>query len=160
MLLEKVDDFVSADKFIIGFTNNNFAQVLNRFFGWDILGFLNFSNEASFDDQWRENKNCFVYSSEWYQWKFGENKNYYLQQYEKDGKTYNQLLKTLPTTRSFFKQINCWNPYKNTETHYKKWFQPITIKGCLSLSRNISDWYIEMGDSDTFEYQNKSLNGS
>jgi len=160
MLLEKIDELISENKFIVGFANNNFAQVLKRFFGWDILGYLTFSNEVGFDEKWRENKNCFVYSSAWYKWKFGEKRNYFNQQYVKDGKKYNQLLKTFPTTKTFFEKINCWNPSKSTETNHKIWSQPIAIKGSPSLSRNISDWYIEMGDSDTFEYQNKMINVS
>ncbi|NLT94824.1 MAG: GNAT family N-acetyltransferase [Clostridia bacterium] len=155
---------VSKEKnidFIIGFSNEGFTKVLTAIFSWHLLGYLVFENvkEYCIDDL---NKYSCQYSEDWYKWKFGSLQDVYIKNYVKDGEMYHQVLK-VPGKREIKASdfgldfLNIWKPAKNTNS---LWKQPVTIKminECPNDLLDICNWSIDMGDSDTFEY-NPNLN--
>jgi hypothetical protein len=142
--------------FICGFNNHNFAKICKSILKWNIAGYLLFDDVSYFDNQNYQDRYRFIYSQKWYQWKFGSLKPFYTKEYIKDGKRLTQLLKT-NRTNIINDSINLWNPERYTLTEPDKWNQPFLIKVINNkIDKNVLDirnWYIEMGDSDTFEYE-------
>lgn len=146
--------------FICGFSNHNFSKVLSAVFKWKVIGYLSFDTVDNLIIKDREKYLYkFNYTDEWYQWKFGQISDVYIKNYIKDGQTYNQLLKV--KTKGIIDlsskgKINFWNPDKYLSEYQEGWNQPFLIKPIMKdvedTIYNIRNWYLEMGDSDTFEF--------
>lgn len=161
LLLKKVYEYAKKNDydFICGFSNHNFSKVLSDIFKWDIVGYLSFDNVKHIENNiydLEKYKYYFQYTDEWYLWKFRYLSDVYINKYIKDDKTYNQLLKLRnPLSCNKVKEINFWNPKKFLKVGKEGWTQPFLIK---KINVNVKDsllnpqnWFIEMGDSDTFE---------
>lgn len=161
LLLKEVYNYANDKKydFICGFSNHNFSKVLNIIFKWKILGYLSFDTVSSIVFK-KEKKYHFDYDDQWYEWKFGCLSDKYIKRYNKDGQWYNQLLKTRGDVHIIQldnnEMINFWNPDKYFNREVFGWNQPFLMKAVnenLDISiYDINNWYIEMGDSDTFEF--------
>jgi predicted N-acetyltransferase YhbS len=147
-------------QFFCGFGNIQFSKVAERFFGWTIAGALAFAEAESFDAAPYRDRLRFEYELSWYAWKFGTDEDVYVRPYAKDGRTLHQLLKIRRRTRVHAADfgvpaLSLWPPERYTQVGTAEWSQPFVVrpltsevpKAVLSLDR----WYIEMGDSDTFE---------
>lgn len=148
--------------FICGFANPEFTYIKSKIFKWHTLCWLGFKNGFSEQDliNSRNRKHYFNYSSKWYEWRFGEERDQYLSQYvDSVGVVRKQLLKT--TDRSDARVISdaeAWAVGNMFSSQPSVGFcQPFSLKIYNdSLLRSelldIDTWCIEMGDSDTFRY--------
>jgi hypothetical protein len=150
----------SGMRFLCGFANARFAKVAQRMLGWKILGYLRFADVDAIDLTPMRDRYRFEYGDAWYDWKLGRQANVYVHEYAKEDTVHHQLLKTRGFPRLSAKelgvpQLNLWHPDRYTASETSEWSQPIvyvpldpTLPPDLA---DISRWYIEMGDSDTFE---------
>jgi len=144
-----------------GAANHEFAPVLTGLFYWVTIGYVSFENVKKYEIEKYADRYKFIYSNKWYQWKFSEIKDLYVQDYKKDRTTYHQLLKTMTTKTLIaqdygFPHFNCWAPKGYSKEKFEGWSQPICIKILNSNVSNdildIKNWFIEMGDYDAFEW--------
>lgn len=159
-LLKKVYEYAKENDyaFVCGFSNNNFSEILKKIFKWRLIGYLFFDNKSEIELK-SEYKYKFIYDDNWYLWKFGELQDVYFKDYEKNGEIYKQLLKIRMkknSTLNFNEDINFWNPNKFLkDCKIGTWNQPFLVKAIKdNLPEDLFDprhWFIEMGDSDTFE---------
>jgi len=165
-LMSGVDGYVhgSGAKIICGFANPQFSLIKKTFFQWKILLWLGFKASLERTDLARESAVFyFSYSNDWFQWRFGQDKDTYFSRYMgKDGASKVQYLKTFPG-KSFPSDsdlVHCegWSPklYFNKKPD-SVFAQPFSIKVCdKSLMKkgvyDPSNWFLEMGDSDSFQF--------
>jgi len=146
--------------FLIGFANPQFEQVLVTLFKWRALGYLKFGVSAGIDFKPYKERYRIKYSDEWFVWKFAKAKGPYINRYEKDGESFHQLLKAggaleVEANEAGLSEIHFWDPALYSQRRPEGWCQGVQIK---VISENVDDrileidnWFIEMGDSDTFE---------
>lgn len=154
----------SGYEFICGFANPNFTIIKETIFKWKTLMWLGFKQGLEVNDFYDLDE-CisFQFSDAWYSWRFGENRDIYISQY--DDRI--QLLKA--------KRIEClenikdkgiieyWSPgYFFTEQIKEEFTQPFSIKLLSDRLDNDSfmnpnKWKVDMGDSDTFSYISAKL---
>jgi len=165
-LMREVDRYVkiSGAKIICGFANPEFSLIKKTFFKWKILLWLGFKASLEQDDLVHEYaKFYFSYSNNWFRWRFGEEKNAYVSRYVGgDGKSRIQCLKAFPGKPLIpsSKLVHCegWSPklYFNKKPE-RVFAQPFSIKiyDNSLIEKGVydpSNWFLEMGDSDTFQY--------
>lgn len=165
-LMTKVDAICKENKIALlcGFANPKFALISKTFFKWKIPVWLGVNQDIKVDDLTRNNARFyFKYSDSWNHWRFGKNKNMYISRYrDNDGKEHKQLLKvnSVPVKEECVNLLNteCWSPNMNFEKDDKNYLrQPFSIKIYEQMLiedgvMNPANWFIEMGDSDTFTY--------
>ena len=163
-ILKKIDQICIDLKkdFIWAPANLRFTPVLAAYFNWKTIGYVSFVNVKQYEIEKYTNRYQFSYSDKWYQWKFGEKRDIYLQDYKKDNTTYHQLLKTANTNTVIARDhglphLNCWVPTEYSKEKSNGWIQPISIKIINSdIPKDVLDinnWFLEMGDSDAFEWR-------
>ena len=166
MLMQEVDRYTVASgaKAICGFANSQFSLIKKTFFQWKIPFWLGFKSGLTADDLSRDNTPFFFsYSEKWIHWRFGSNKDVYFSRYvTNDGAEHIQLLKSnqnasLPQDILSF--CEGWsNRYLFTKEQKNQFCQPFSVK---AYDQELIDagiykgenWFIEMGDSDTFRYK-------
>lgn len=147
---------------ICGFANPKFTTVKTTLFKWKTPCWLGFQQGTNNKDlaEIRNKKYAFKYSPAWFEWRFGSLQNQYLSRYiDKQGNVKKQLLKTTTNTRSEkIVDAEAWSPLSTYPSHTEGPFcQPFSIKVFdTSLIKDgvldHNNWSIEMGDSDTFQY--------
>ena len=147
-------------RFLCGFANYRFAKVAQRLLGWKILGYLRFADVESIDLSLYRDRFAFEYSDAWYDWKLARRDPVYLQRYQKDDAVHHQLIKTrgfprLSAPELGVPKLNLWHPDRYLKEETTEWSQPLVyVPLDDALPRELGDisrWYVEMGDSDTFE---------
>jgi len=165
-LMSEVDSYVQCSdaKIICGFANPQFSLIKKTFFQWKILLWLGFKSSLERADLVHESaKFYFSYSKEWFHWRFGEEKNAYVSRYVRgDGESRIQFLKAFPgkPLLSDSDLVHCegWSPKLYFDKKPEKTFaQPFSTKvyDKSLIEKGIydpSNWFLEMGDSDTFQY--------
>jgi hypothetical protein len=146
---------------LVAFSNYKFSQILRRLFQWKLLGYLRFVDIDVIEPVRYRDRLRFEYSDAWYNWKFGQQRDIYFQEYMKDDQQISQLLKirgcdTVKASKAGRASFNYWMPEAYCTVDPGGWRQSVTVKplnhSCIDRVSNIENWYIEMGDSDTFEY--------
>ena len=138
------------------FANARFSIIAERLLKWKLLGHLHFEtvkqiDTATFNGQYR-----FQAPHDWALWKFGNDDDIEIVPYTKDDQVYHQTLKVLKDGQynagdHGVDAFNIWVP------HHEKsdWSQPFVIHPLSNdLPESVFDitnWCIEMADSDTFE---------
>jgi hypothetical protein len=167
MLMQETDRYAKeiGAACICGFANSQFSLIKKTFFNWKIPFWLGFTSPIQHSDLSADNASFyFAYSEQWYAWRFGTQRNTYFSRYEAaDGSVKKQLLKMLPGSvlPSDEALAGCegWTTRSN---FYSKptgiASQPFSLKlyDRSLLRAGIYDpasWFIEMGDSDTFQYR-------
>ncbi|MCP4265422.1 MAG: hypothetical protein GY777_07590 [Candidatus Brocadiaceae bacterium] len=161
--LLKLVDHTAQDcgaNFVCAFANPEFTQIITRIFGWQNLGYVSFESANEIELELYQKRYRFCYSKDWYQWKLKTLKTNYIQNYQKDGVCYNQLLKTREIKKLTAKevghdQLHCWHPKGYSKEKPFGWSQPFSIK-CFTQElpvglKDIHNWYLEMGDNEAFE---------
>ena len=166
-ILELVDYVCQKEKvdFIWAPANPGFTAVLNKFFKWIKIGYVQFVDVESLDLRDFEDRRRFHYSEDWYQWKFGGKKDTYIQDFEFNDIVHHQLLKSegkkklISAKELGYDKLNCWAPSGYSKEQPEGWAQPISVKALNpNLPESILDinnWFLEMGDSDAFEWMAK-----
>ena len=163
-LMAEVDNICRARgaAMICGFANSKFALIKKTFYKWHTPLWLGFKKGTALADTNRENSPFyFKYSDAWYTWRFGEERDYYLSCFtDAEGILRKQLLKA----RNIVYNVNmladseCWS---KSDTYPKdpgdRFYQPFSVKifDKSFIDRGVllpENWFIEMGDSDTFRY--------
>lgn len=149
---------------ICGFANPKFSIVKKTFFKWRLPVWLGFKSGLDrFDVDAGGEKFRFVYSPAWYAWRFQEYRGAYISRYTApDGQIRKQLLKLQPdATPPDDATLACcegWSRRVMFSVEQKDRFcQPFAVK---AFSQDVIDegiyesqnWFLEMGDSDTFQY--------
>lgn len=149
---------------ICGFANPKFSMVKKTFFKWRLPVWLGFKSGLDrFDVDAGGEKFRFVYSPAWYAWRFQEDRGVYISRYTApDGQIRKQLLKLKPdATPPDDATLACcegWSRRAMFSVEQKDRFcQPFAVK---AFSQDVIDegiyesqnWFLEMGDSDTFQY--------
>lgn len=166
-LMKSLDDFCIENDipFIVGFANPRFTIVKTKLFKWRTPFFASFVTTQQFDHEtFKERPLCFQYSDEWLQWRFGKVIAPVVSQYMKDDdeKPVYQLLHTRTNVAANDYRLvglECWSPTGYIKDPCSSSFsQPFSLKiyaknwkGADLL--NPDNWYIQMGDSDTFVYK-------
>jgi hypothetical protein len=165
-LMKEVDNICRAEgiALICGFANSSFSLIKKTFFKWDIPIWLGFKSDLAIKDIKRDNQPFyFNYSDNWYEWRFGEIKSEYLSRYENaDGIAKKQLLKMrknkFENGKLHLEGVEAWTPTLVFAKEQNDLFcQPLAVK---IFDRRLIDegvlvtenWFVEMGDSDTFNY--------
>lgn len=163
-LLKCCDEWCITHKIdlICAFSNPNFSLVTTRFFGWKEIGNLEFVDCEKIDYRSYMARLRFTYSEKWQDWRFGEKKECFISRYSKDGKDTYQILKNfskenLKSDDFSVEVLQCWHPTSYHKKRIKGQFtQPFCVKVYNADVSNevldINNWFIEMGDSDTFVY--------
>ena len=148
-------------QFICGFANARFAKVVSRLFHWHVLGYLHFVDVAHLDVAAYCDRLRFAYGEAWFSWKFGCDRAAYLVPYERTGTCHQQLLKTrdVQCVRAAdlgVSRLNVWHPQGYASAADEgAWSQPFVLRslsaGLPERFASIHNWFVEMGDSDTFE---------
>jgi hypothetical protein len=168
-LMRTLDNFCSenAVPFIVGFANQKFTIVKNKLFKWQTPFFASFVNTTQFDpSEFTQKPFRFQYSDDWLKWRFGNVTAPIISKYQKkdDEKPLFQLLYTeskVAAEANDIAEFECWTPLGyEIESDIKSFRQPFSIKiydkhwsGPDLL--NPANWYIQMGDSDTFVFKAK-----
>lgn len=146
---------------LVGFPNHKFNKILSTLFKWDNIGMMKFvesSEVLNLDKPF-----FFNVDSSWYKWKFNEEKDFYIKCYQKDQTFYHQLLKNkkqhIKASELGLERLSHWEPIKIEKVKDSDWTQPFVLK-MLSNDlpgsiKDITNWRIEMGDSDSFEWVRK-----
>ena len=138
------------------FANARFSIVAERLLKWKLLGHLHYKNIAEIDTTAFQDSFRFQAPEAWAQWKFGNTNPAQISVYDKGGETYHQTLKVLKdghyTAQAYdARWLNVWEPHSEPSD----WSQPFVIHPLdddLPPSVfDITNWHIEMADSDTFE---------
>lgn len=149
-------------RFLCGFPNRTFAAVAVRLMGWSIPGCYGFSDRPRLVPERSSRRYAFEYPPAWYDWKFGEAGPAWIQDYAHDGRVSHQLLKTSDDApveaRAYgFDAIQCWSPDAVIAFPSENRAQPFMVhrldRTLPEAIADITNWYAEMGDSDTFEYR-------
>ena len=165
-LMKKMDEicFKNQVKFVCGFANNDFAKIKQTLFKWKIPFWIAFNDRFSPEDYnlGLNKKYKFNYPDEWFIWRFGENINVYKIQFTENEHSRIQLLKLKKHENLSDNEIENWSCSSLHPSNSNNEFrQPFSIKVYdNSLIRegflNYQNWFIEMGDSDTFMYNKYS----
>ena len=167
MLMKDVDRFAIAAgaKAICGFANPQFSLIKKTFFKWKIPFWLGFKSGLTVDDLERGDSSFFFsYSEEWFVWRFGSLHEVYFSRYvTKDGVKKKQLLKSVPVVSlsqdSILLESEGWSKhYRFTKEPQGQFCQPFSVKAydqelVAAGIYEADNWFIEMGDSDTFRYK-------
>ena len=166
-MMKKVDDYCVKENLdlICGFANPSFALIKKIFFKWHIPFWLGFKKNIQRADVLNKDKKFyFEYSDDWFKWRFHEDRSIYISKH-KDSQTRNirkQCLKLKYEKQTNIETLldNCegWSPsYLFTKQQSDQFCQPFSLKvyNPALLDKGIfqmQNWFIEMGDSDTFIY--------
>lgn len=147
---------------ICGFANPRFSLVKKTLFKWQIPFWLGFKQGTTPADCQRGAASFyFRYPEAWYSWRFGAERPYYLSRFQDaEGAVRKQLLKS---RRGGFRpgeisDSECWSSsMMYPEPQAGSFCQPFSLK---LYDRSLVDlgilepenWFLEMGDSDTFSY--------
>lgn len=149
---------------ICGFANPQFAMVKKTFFKWKTPFWMGFKSGLVSGDLLRDRAPFFFsYSVNWFDWRFGERSDAYISRYiTKDGIIKKQLLKVYPGSclpgEATLRGCEGWSKdsiYTNEskddfcQPFSVKAYDPALIEAGIYEAKN---WFIEMGDSDTFVY--------
>jgi len=147
---------------VCGFANPNFSLIKKTFFKWHIPLWLGFKKGISAADAVRGDATFFFeYSEDWYSWRFGVARDCYLSRFvDGEGNIHKQVLKMRGRTLEKEQLCNaeCWSRSTMYATAQRKQFcQPYSVKIYDRSLINLGilrpeNWFIEMGDSDTFKY--------
>jgi len=163
-LMTEVDRICKAKgvAVICGFANPRFSLIKKTFFKWNTPFWLGFKKGAAPTDTVRgDAKFYFQYSDAWYPWRFGEDRNFYLSCFvDTEGNVRKQLLKIRDSNYNDenLSDSECWSKSMMYARDQESQFcQPFSVK---VYDRSLIDlgilqpenWFIEMGDSDTFSY--------
>ncbi|RKX27388.1 MAG: hypothetical protein DRP47_06635 [Candidatus Zixiibacteriota bacterium] len=165
-LMAEVDRVCKAKgiSLICGFANPQFSLIKKTFFKWNIGFWIGFKKSTTFADVVRDDETFyFHYSDAWYQWRFGEDRNSYLSLFvDIEGNERQQLLKMRNSGANFdedlFAATECWsNASMYAKDQDDQFCQPFSVKvydrALVDLGiLKPENWFIEMGDSDTFSY--------
>lgn len=167
MLMQEADRYAEqiGAACICGFANPQFSLVKKTFFNWKIPFWLGFTSPVQSSDLSAGNTPFyFSYSEQWYTWRFGSVRSAYFSRYEAaDGSVNKQLLKILPGSELPVDNALCGCESWTTRGHFSRKpegivSQPFSLKLYdQSLAQagiyDPESWFIEMGDSDTFQYR-------
>jgi hypothetical protein len=166
-LMKSLDEFCVAHNipFIVGFANQKFTTVKTKLFKWVTPFYASFVTTTRFDPLvFKERSLRFQYSDEWQQWRFGDIAGPVVSQYRKTGcemPTYQLLYSQVSVAASDYglSEFECWKPdgYQRCPDG-ESFSQPFSLKiydrhwvGPDLL--NPENWFIQMGDSDTFLFE-------
>lgn len=165
LLMKEVDSqcIKNNASLICGFANPDFSKIKKTLFKWKIIAYLGFKTSPSFAEISRDKEPFyFNYSKDWHKWRFGKDLPFYVNLYQdQNGMKKNQILKikdskTLP--ENFLQEKEAWSKNLYFPNEQNTFSQPFSIKVFdqeLIEKKEIFDfknWFIEMGDSDTFVY--------
>lgn len=145
-------------RLLCGFGNIRFSRVAERFAKWRIAGYLRFALVEELTVP--QGRLAFEYSDAWYRWKLGTGASVVIRPYAKDGTTYHQLLKTrgmsaVRATDHGVAALHLFHPDRTSAEATTDWSQPFVVRPLVSdldpRFEDLRQWYVEMGDSDTFE---------
>ncbi|KFZ31360.1 hypothetical protein IDSA_01135 [Pseudidiomarina salinarum] len=164
-LMSALDKFCIDNNipFIVGFANPNFTIVKTKLFKWTTPFFASFvrKSELSLSD-FVDRPLRFNYSAAWLKWRFGEDTAPVVSKYQKQNdSTVYQLLFTTDDFKAAnygLPEVECWSPDGYLEETGEEFAQPFSIKIYDKRWRGADlmdpdNWYIQMGDSDTFIYK-------
>jgi hypothetical protein len=167
-LMKSLDEFCvdHGVPFIVGFANPRFTTVKTKLFKWNTPFYAVFEKCSSFDPEaYKSRQLAFSYSEQWLNWRFGlQASDPVISRHKKsDGDvTSFQLLHTKKSVeaKSFdLVELEYWNPKGYVKLPEKESFsQPFSLKvydknwdGPDLMNPN--NWFIQMGDSDTFVFE-------
>jgi len=165
-LMKEVDKRCRAQgvAMICGFANSKFSLIKKTFFKWKTLFWLGFKSGLTADDVRCEPAPFFFnYSPKWFAWRFGEVRNTFISRYtDARGNIKKQLLKInrgmeAPTPAELLDSEG-WSPaLVFLKEQQDQFCQPFSLKiyDTSLLDAGVlrpENWFIEMGDSDTFQY--------
>lgn len=164
-LMKSLDRFCISEKipFIVGFANARFTIVKNKLFKWQTPFYMSFVVEKEFKSTCFNNRPfIFEYTDEWLEWRFKEKKSPIISKYiNSDNNIVHQLLyaKGSFTAKDFnLNYFEGWSPSGYIINQSEGFSQPFSIKiydknwtGPDLLDPD--NWFIQMGDSDTFIYK-------
>ncbi len=145
---------------LCGFGNIRFSKVAARFAHWTIAGFLRFAEVEALAVADYRDRLAFEYGPAWYRWKLGSEAPVEIRPYTKDGRTYHQLLKTrgvahVSAAEQGVPALHLFHPDRTSPVETTDWSQPFVVRplveGLDPRFLDLRQWYVEMGDSDTFE---------
>ncbi len=161
-IFNKIDSYCQNKgvRFICSFPNPRFSTIITKIFNWKEIINLFFDTAKKYNfNSMKSKKFFFQYSSEWYNWRFGENKSFYISKYYHSCRSRFQILKSnYECINSLNLGLPClefWNPDKYSCNRKDQFTQPFSVKiydQKFDKIFNIDKWFIEMGDSDTFVY--------
>ncbi len=166
MLMEEVDrhSVAAGAKAICGFANPHFSLIKKTFFKWKVPFWLGFKSFMTEEDLSRQSAPFyFSYSDAWFDWRFGARQDFYISRYvAADCIVRKQLLKIPPSgiypSQTILSGCEGWSKYFCFNKQQKDQFcQPFSVK---AYDQELIDygiyeaenWFVEMGDSDTFQY--------
>lgn len=165
-LMKSLDEFCGAEHipFIVGFANQRFATVKSKLFKWKTLLSASFISTDNFDPGvFRDRPFIFHYSTNWMTWRFGTSDTPIISKYQKqcgEEPVYQLLFtETNVEARDFgVAEFECWSPEGYCADPSEVFAQPFSIKiyDKRWSGPNLLDpenWYIQMGDSDTFVFK-------
>jgi hypothetical protein len=156
-LLLAVDDYSKSNSvdYLIGFANKKFTIIKTTLFKWNCVLWLSFQKRTTYKINELDIKRFRIESNkDWLSWRFNNYKDFYLSKYKNSRCL--QLLKL--STDYYGDEVECWHPSENLgEEDGELFSQPFSVK---VFNKNLihegilepSNWGIEMGDSDTFIY--------
>ncbi|WP_322003675.1 hypothetical protein [Marinobacter alexandrii] len=165
-LMKSLDEFCVAEQipFIVGFANQRFTTVKTKLFKWKTPLYASFVSTGKFDPgRFQGRPFQFHYSSDWVTWRFGKSGTPVISKYQKqDGEEpVYQLLFTerKVEARDFdIGEFECWSPEDYSSEPSAVFAQPFSVKiydkqwsGPDLLDPE--NWFIQMGDSDTFVFK-------
>ena len=149
---------------LCGFANKNFTLVKQQLYKWYVVCWMGFSKRRNFiETSFSSRKFRFNYSDSWYKWRFGEEKDTYFSLYtQRNEGGVLQLLKTRKdiVSENGVDLFECWHPSEYFQEKQSHFTQPFSMKLFGSnINKNeildLDNWYLEMGDSDTFVYKSR-----
>lgn len=163
-LMAEVDRLCRAEgvALICGFANPRFTLVKKTMFKWQVPLWLGFKKGTTPADTLRgDARFYFQYPDAWYAWRFGAERGCYLSRFvDAGGAVRKQLLKTRGGVPDLAElpDSECWSRRMMYPAEQPGPFcQPFSLKvydgslidlGILQPGK----WFLEMGDSDTFNY--------
>lgn len=163
-LMRAVDERCQVERvaMICGFANPKFTFIQNRVFKWLTPLWLGFKKDLGAEDIGDRESHPFYfkYSPAWATWRFGFKRATYISRYtDASGCERKQALKTSEsTTAQDLNGCEGWSPRLIFAVQQPNQFcQPFSIKvydkGLLNKGvLDFHNWFVEMGDSDTFQY--------
>ncbi|GAA0841451.1 hypothetical protein GCM10009113_07940 [Marinobacter szutsaonensis] len=167
-LMKALDEFCTAEgvPFIVGFANPRFTTVKTKLFKWRTPFYASFVKCSSFNpEHYQSRPFMFSYSDKWINWRFGPKAgNPVISRYQKSDSeppVFQVLHTTKPVEASSMglPELECWSPDGYIKMPANDHFsQPFSIK---IYDRNWEgpdlcnpdNWFIQMGDSDTFLFR-------
>lgn len=165
-LMKSLDEFCLAEEvpFIVGFANQRFTTVKTKLFKWQTALYASFMSTEKFEPElFQDRPFQFHYSSDWITWRFGKTNIPVVSQYQKQSgqDPVYQLLFTEHRVEAkdfHLAEFECWSPEGYRSEPSETFAQPFSVKvydkhwSGPDLT-NPKNWFIQMGDSDTFVFK-------